>query len=641
LGQSNSGQFSPTRWTGKSARYETTARGEQNRRFRRRVLILVGAFLVVGVVLIARLAQMQIVWHDRFRDQYRVSASGDRLLETTRGAIIAADGVVLARDVRAFDLCVEYDHLAGHEWQLPLSRLTGMSVAELDDRAREIRRRVEAIREAVQRRTRMEDVRVVEQTRHHAVVEDVPLDAAVLVRTSPEQFPYTIVTTRSRRVYDGADIAPHAVGLCGQLSPQEWERLQAARRAWTSRMAVSEAGERYRKDDVIGKSGVELSCESVLRGRRGCVENRFYFHPLRVEKVATVTDPEPGLDVHLTLRADFQKAANNALRWAATQSNLNFRSGSLVIMDVRTGAILAAATWPTYDLKTYRENYAALSDDSRSPLLFRPTQALLPPGSVYKLITATAALGEGKITPATTFSCSGSVEFQNRTFRCHTRGGHGSPDLLMAIQESCNIYFYRTGALVGGAPLVRWGQAFGIGVPTGVDLPFAATGQIPEPLSLLETVNLSIGQGRLLCTPLQVTRMCAAFANGGMLVQPHILDCVVNEQGKVVQRFEPQQQRIEVKPETLRVVTEGMKRVVRSGTAQDTGLSQFDAAGKTGTAEVGELNHAWFAGFAPFDNPKIAFVVVSERTSVYGGSGAAPILTRALKEIWPQVEKMP
>ena len=154
-------------------------------------------------------------------------------------------------------------------------------------------------------------------------------------------------------------------------------------------------------------------------------------------------------------------------------------------------------------------------------------------------------------------------------------------------------------------------------------------------------MNLSIGQGRLLCTPLQVTRMCAAFANGGMLVQPHILDCVVNEQGKVVQRFEPQQQRIEVKPETLRVVTEGMKRVVRSGTAQDTGLSQFDAAGKTGTAEVGDLNHAWFAGFAPFDNPKIAFVVVSERTSVYGGSGAAPILTRALKEIWPQVEKMP
>jgi len=135
--------------------------------------------------------------------------------------------------------------------------------------------------------------------------------------------------------------------------------------------------------------------------------------------------------------------------------------------------------------------------------------------------------------------------------------------------------------------------------------------------------------------------MCAAFANSGTLVQPHFLDRVVDAGGKLVQAAEPHRRPVGASSETLRAVREGMRRVVQSGTARQVGVQEFDAAAKTGTAEIGELNHAWFAGFAPFDSPKVSFVIVSERTSVHGGSGTGPIMARVMKEIWPEVEKMP
>jgi len=156
-------------------------------------------------------------------------------------------------------------------------------------------------------------------------------------------------------------------------------------------------------------------------------------------------------------------------------------------------------------------------------------------------------------------------------------------------------------------------------------------------------VNLAIGQGRILCSPLQVANMVAAVANGGRLYRPHFFDYALNSDGDVVQRYEPQYRQVPVKRSTLEVVCKGLKLVVDSGTAAGAGLARFRAAGKTGTAElgVGGLNHAWFAGYAPYDNPKIAFVVVNERTSGQGGSHAAPIMAFALEPIWDAVEWMP
>jgi len=624
-------------------------------------------------MLVARLAQMQVGSRGRLDSGYPGSGSGSELLAAPRGSIYTSDGVLLARDVHCFRLCVHYSHLCGGQvigsvepavraaetyggvegaavsllreadWRERVCRMTGASLQELDRRAGETIRRVERICEAVRKRTGRRDLRIAEQEQFHPVVGEILPEVAVLVRTQPEEFPGLKVTHRIRRVYSSGDLAPHVVGHCGALSPERWRRLLDGGRAWTSAMPVSEVGRRYCQDDFAGTAGVELSCEDLLRGRRGYLERYLVFHPLSVERRVITVSPEPGLDLCLTLRSDFQRAVNDALAWASRQPSLDFSAGALVILDARTGAVLAAGTYPSYNLETFQADFARLSTDQRSPLLFRPTQAALLTGSVFKLMTAVVALEEGKITPSTPFTCARGVRFQSRWFSCP--GSHGTVDLLPAIEVSCNSYFFQVAALLEGTAMARWAHAFGLGVPTGVDLPFEKVGRIPEPGSLLARLNLAIGQGEMLCTPLQVARMCAAIANGGTLVQPHFMERVVGPDGEAARGFEPRQQAIAVRPETLHVVREGMHRVVvgPGGTARAAGLDRFDAAGKTGTAELGagRPNHAWFAGFAPYENPKIAFAVVSERTSGHGGSHAVPIAAKALETIWPQVERMP
>ncbi len=622
-------------------------RKKQGPLFGRRTAVLLGAMLAVGALLIARLAQMQLFWHSAYEQDLR---AGSSIVETTRGAIYTYDGVLLARDVPVFNLSVHYSRLSeedpDNDWKPTVSRLTGVSAEELAAGAEDIVRRVERIWQAVRRNTGIEDLRILEQTQYHPVVEDILPEVASLVRKEPDRFPGLKVTVARKRIYNRGELAPHIVGRCGLLWAEDWQELSRNNNTWTSRMPVSEIDRRYCLNDRLGRSGIEKAYEGLLRGNRGYVQKHWLIGTLRLERRTDETPPEPGLDLYLTLRLDFQQAANEALQWAAEQPHLSFTKGALVILDVRTGAILAASTYPSYDLVTFNENFEVLRSDERSPLLFRPTQAALPIGSVYKLVTAVAALKEGKITPSTTFHCAGYETFRGRPFHCTSRWGHRQMTLLPAIEHSCNVYFFNTAALLDNPALARWGRAFGLGALTGVDLPFERSGQVPEPRALFDRLNLAIGQGRLLCTPLQVARMCAAIANGGKLVEPHFFDSAVSSEGKVVRIFESRVHTVGVSAETLRLVREGMHRVVLSGTARRAfdDLAQFDVAGKTGTAELGSattLNHAWFAGFAPFDSPKIAFAVVSERTPGHGGSHAAPIVAHALEKIWPQVEKMP
>jgi len=607
------------------------------------VLILLCAFLAAGCVLIARLGQMQIAWHGDEAASYRSGVAGNRLLDAPRGTICTSEGVVLARDVPAFDLSIHYRRLREDTWQEAVSRLSGVSVEELNRRAAEITERVERIWRAVRQRSELPDLRIVEQEQFHAIVEDIPPEVAVRVRTMAAEFPDLKVTHRIRRAYFNGSLAPHVVGRCRTMWPERLRQLMAEGRVWTAAMPVSEIGDRYCRDDRVGESGIERSYEDVLCGRRGYVEHYLLFHPLSVERRAATVFPQPGHDVYLTLREPFQRAANDALEWAARNPELSFTKGALVIMDARSGAVLAAATYPSYNLETFQEDFESLLSDPRKPLLFRPTRAALPTGSIYKVMTAVAALEEGKITPSTTFHCAGGVRFRRRWFHC--TGTHGAVGLVRAIEVSCNAYFFQTAALLDGAAMARWGRAFGLGVPTGADLPFETVGQVPEPRSLFGRLNLAIGQGEMLCTPLQVARMCAAVANGGTLVQPHFVDRVVDADGNVVRWVDPQIRTIGVRAETLRLVREGMHNVVVGprGTARRAGLARFDAAGKTGTAELGpgRPNHAWFAGFAPFEDPKIAFAVVSERCPGHGGSHAAPIMARALEAVWAEVERMP
>jgi len=708
--------------------------------FSRRINILLGVLLLIGTVLLARLAQIQIGWHDRFRKEDYTHAAGSHLVETVRGGIYAHWGTPLAVEAPSFDLAVHYSQLlmassapwrhpqvrelmdeyaraAGSEppapaeplsaddadaryralwdqrlaastpdgsmdcylrrrlagesrrdiarsaldarvtadWRAAVTSLTGASVEELTASADEIIERVERIESRVralqQEREGRSDIRVAEKYRWHCVLRGVPAEAAAVLRTQPEVSPALLsgremvpaiqVLEGSRRRYPNGALAPHIVGELSAISPKAWDSLVEQKATWTMADPLTEAGSRYGMDDSIGIAGVEKACEGLLRGSRGYVLNHLLFGVLSIDKQALEKPPTPGRDVYLTIREDFQAAANAALERAAREPRLDFKKGALVIVDVRDGSVLAASSYPNYDLGTYRQDIKRLVADPRDPLVFRPIQAAVFPGSVFKVVTATAALEEGAITPSTEFTCEGSQAFLGRPFHC--TGRHGTLSLLPAFEHSCNVYFYNVGAKAGGEAMARWARQFGLGAPTGTDLPYERPGRVVEPKSLFGVLNLAIGQEQVVCTPLQVANMVAAVANGGRLYRPHFFDYARDGEGDVVSRYEPQFVQMPLKQSTLDVLREGMRRVVESGTAQSAGLAKFRAAGKTGTAEVGvqSLCHAWFAGYAPCDNPKVAFAVVSEATTVHGGTGAAPIVAYALEPIWSAVEQMP
>jgi len=617
--------------------------------FGRRLTILLCAVLLAGLMLVARLAQMQLGWRHLFVKEDYTRASGSHLVETVRGGIFTRWGTPLARQVAAFGVGVHFAKLAENDWQGPVSRLCGVPVEKLNAVAAEKRQWVEQMEARVQAR-QMEregraDIRVAERYQYHCVLEDVSPEVAALIRTEPgllptvrvnrTQIPAVVVLERTRREYENGSLCPHVVGRVAPVSPETWESLVKQDLAWTMGQPFSQLSGRYAMDDRLGVSGVEKSCARALRGSRGYVLNYLVFGVLSIARGSVETPPERGRDVYLTIREDFQRAANAALARAAGEEELDFKSGALVFIDVRDGAVLAAATYPSYNLSTYGDDFGDLLVNPHHPLLFRPTQAALPTGSVYKVVTATAALEEGAIVSETTFTCHGSQVFGNRSWDCASRWGHGTLSLVPAIEHSCNVYFYNAGVRVGGEALARWGRAFGLGMPTGVDLPYARSGRLPEPRSMFGTLNLSIGQGQLLCTPLQVANMMAAVANGGRLHTPHFLDHARDVYGDVAEAYEPDSVQVPVKEATLAKVREGLRLVIESGTARRALLDPYRAAGKTGTAETGvtKVFHAWFAGYLPHDDPKVAFALVSERTSLHGGE-IAVIVRYALEQLW-------
>ncbi len=590
------------------------------------------------LVILSRLTQMQLIWGRRFEQDYRTPA-GSEILDTVRGSITSADGRVLARDVVSYDLCVHYSLLESDEWIGVVAGLTQESPERLRGRADGIINRIERIWQVVYDNTRMEHLRIVEQNLYHPVVSGVSREIAVHVNSHSDLYEGIRIENGSRREYCDGDGFPHIVGRCGRISAEQWENLLREDQTWWHGHPVSAIGSRYRMDDTLGISGLERSYEDILRGRRGYISHRIEFHPFRVERVSDTRSPEPGSDLHLTLRADFQEAAMDVFRRAAGDPGSGFQRGAVVIMDVDSGAVLASATWPSYTSEEFRTDFASIVQRPHSPLLFRPAQAALPTGSVYKLITAIAALEEDEINPRTVFLCEGRKMLHDRWFGC--LGYHGRIGLEESVEKSCNVYFYEIAVRLSGRQLSDWGREFGFGSRTGLDWPAESGGRLDTPASLFARINLCIGQGDFLATPLQVARMTAAIANGGRLVTPHFVLYATDSGGRITYRHEPEDIRLDVSAETLDAVRAGMRRAVHGsgGTARNAGLAGFGAAGKTGTAELGagQPNHAWFAGFAPYNDPRIAFALVSERTDGQGGGHAAPLMAMILEEVWPDL----
>ena len=391
----------------------------------------------------------------------------------------------------------------------------------------------------------------------------------------------------------------------------------------------------YEESDYVGRMGVEQQYNNLLRGARGEVIEEITDTKTKRRKL--VENPAvQGANLYLTIDKDVQAAAENAL---------DKQVGAFIVMKPENGAILAMASYPRFDPNTLRQDYPKLSEDPRSPLLHRAIQGRVPPGSLFKLVTASAALGTGAITPQTRFSCPGEMVLGNIHFRCWNEQGHGALDLEEGIMKSCNCYFFHTGQAAGGHALVRWAGLYGLGQATGIDLPGEYAGLVPTPRrgALGDVYNMCIGQGKLCVTPLQLVRIYAAVANGGWLVRPHVLLKVTDHNGEPLPlprelQNDAHREKAPVSAEHLRVLRSAFRRVVTEGTASYTKEKQFlieaGVAGKTGTAQTAnkEVNHAWFAGYVPYDAPKLVFVIQAEKVPGHGGETCAPMLQTFLEE---------
>ncbi len=404
---------------------------------------------------------------------------------------------------------------------------------------------------------------------------------------------------------------------------------------------------------LVGKYGVENTLETYLRGEDGFSQRIIDAYGREInwdylERDLKNQDSAPGSDIYLTIDLDLQRIA---------EETLGERSGAIVALDVKTGEVLALVSHPTFDPEYFvhgldKNKWNKLIKDKSFPLLNRATQGLYAPGSVFKIVTAAAALKEGVIDEHTLFYCPGSYRLGRSKFRCWKRGGHGSLNLHQAIVRSCDVYFYNTAERLGIDRFSHHIKGFGFGALTGIDLnerPGIAPSKdwklknLRRPWYTGETIVTGIGQGFISVTPLQVSVMTASIANNGILLKPQVVKRVVSPNGEIVLETNPEEKgRAPVGEEIIREIMNALVGVVNEpgGTGGAARLDGVIVAGKTGTAQVisidskitsHELNdHAWFTSYAPGDIPEIAVTVLVEHGGK-GGAIAAPIAKEIIK----------
>ncbi len=447
------------------------------------------------------------------------------------------------------------------------------------------------------------------------VAENIDIKKAIALEELKSDIPGVIIQARPIRHYPNGSLASHLVGYLNEID--RWRLTQ-----------LEDYG--YKTKDIVGFGGVEEEYDFYLREEEGGLSVEVD-HLGRFTRILGFKPPYSGKDVQLTIDLRVQKIV---------EDKLADRKGAVVIMDPATGQIIAMASGPGFSPSVFvTRSSSAINDlfrNSDGPLINRAISAAYAPGSIFKTVAATAGLETGKLNLSTSFLCTGVVQVGRQEFKCWNV--HGEQGLIKAIAHSCNSYFYHTGLLLGAPIISDYALKLGLGKPTGIELPYEAGGFVPSPLWKKiykfknwydgDTVNLSIGQGDVLVTPLQAVRMISVFANKGFLVAPYVVKSVG---GKDFSLYHNKQAlRLPIKESTLDYVREGLRQVVAepSGTGSVMGDLAVPVAGKTGTAQAPPgLPHAWFAGFFPYKSPKYSICVFLE----HAGSGyVSCVLTKQI-----------
>lgn len=586
------------------------------KRRRRRASVLLAGYGVVLLGLLLRVGQLQVARHEdlaRLSDQNRLRP---RVEQPTRGRIYDRKNRIIVDNRPSWTVTLTTVALGEQEQTIrTLAGILEMDPGEIT-------------------------ARLAERKGHLytpvPIKRDVAFEVVARIKEREPDMPGVEIQMEPRRRYPYGKLGAHMLGYLREIDESELGRRQ-------------QQGQDYIFGDLVGMDGLEKAYESLLRGSKGV---RYMEVDARGRSVRRAEDrpgrlPDHGDGLVTTIDAEIQLVAQEAFHDTA--------KGAVVAMDPRDGALLVMASVPEYDPLDFSgvldaETWERMRDDPYKPLLDRTVAGLYPPASTFKMVTALAGLQTGVITPTTLLDpcVPGGWRFGIRNYRCW-KEDHGRLPVAEALEQSCDVFFYQVGVRVGLESLHRTATAFGIGEATGVAVPGEMEGSFPDRgwydrrlgagqwNESSQVINLAIGQGEVLATPLQVAVMTAAFANGGKRVTPFLARYrVPREGGPPVPIRQPAPEPIHgVEPEDLEVVREGMVRVMNGeeGTARYLAprLPGITVAGKTGTGQNphGE-DHAWFTCFAPVEDPRIVVTVLVENGG--GGSAvAAPIAVRVLQ----------
>ncbi len=475
---------------------------------------------------------------------------------------------------------------------------------------------------------------------------DISREEVAFVEENNMSLPGIHIRAEPLRNYVFNDFASHTLGYLGEISKASLKNRKDPK---------------YKQGDFVGKNGLENIYESILRGEKGYKEVEVDVSG-RELKTLRKLPPESGNKLVLTLDAKIQQELEKLMTGTAEEG----MSGSVVVMKVQTGEIIAITSKPSFDPNKFAagispKDWNALLTDEWHPLQNRSIHGQYPPASTYKIVTALAGLEEGVIKPDTSIYCPGYFKLGRGRYRCWKKSGHGAINLHDALVQSCDVYFYTIGHRLGIDRLAKYAKRFGLGRSTHLGLRREKKGLIPttqwkllnkkEPWLLGETISASIGQGYNLVTPIQQASLIAAVANGGFLLKPYLVKRIEGPEGQVREEFFPKiVGQMGVDPGHLEQVRAALRDVVNGarGTGKRSRLKNIIVSGKTGTAQVvrmksneeldkGEViprryrDHAWFVAFAPYEKPEIAVVVIVEHGG-HGGATAGPIAGKIFKQ---------
>jgi len=589
-----------------------TTQHEDFRNLQRRLLYLRTGLLFCLLLLSARLWYLQVVkgtYYHELAEQNRVRTVD---LKPARGLIFDRHGELLANNVPSFNLYLTVEDIRDRDGMAAaLEELIGLPRAETMKR-------------------------LIQQAKSYVPIllkSGLTLREAALLEGHRLELTGLRVQAESQRNYVHGPLGSHLLGYVGEVSPEQQEEPDFAGLVQGS---------------IIGKAGVEKTYDRMLRGKPG---------EKTIEVDARGNELTPGDDLYLSLDLRLQRLA---------ESLLGAESGAIVALDPRNGDVLVMASSPAYDPNVLSRGltpalWEQIASDTSHPLTNRALQGQYPPGSTFKIMVASAALESDKWSADTKVRCTGAFSSGRHVFKDWKRGGHGVMDLYNALVQSCDVYFYNVGQRLGIDTIAETARLFGLGQPTGIDLPSERVGVVPsiewkqrvrkEPWYPGETISTAIGQGYITVTPLQMAVAIGAVSNGGALHRPRLVRAVRERATGRVQEY-PSVERgpVPLQEGTFHLLQDALREVVLHGTGGRARSQLVSIAGKTGTAQtVGARasqastneeaipkqfrDHAWFVAYAPAEDPKVAVAVLVENTG-HGGTYAAPIAKALIEEYW-------